>query len=237
MKSARRTTVAIAVLLALGGAASDAQITTGRPEVGGFYDEEKYHVELSESNWRVGLGVGPSISTRADLIADFRAQERLYVRRQFSDLLQAEAGVGIHRIAGDHMTPEEHDVNFWSFDGRFLIAPSIDDQWNPYGFVGVGYAIHRMIDEPEDPIASEADVATPETGGGVILPLGIGVQFKPARQSRIAVDMNLGYSTIFNDAMDGTAGGANASFIQGMVSLEYLFHDSIERRTGLAKAE
>ncbi|MBC8144240.1 MAG: outer membrane beta-barrel protein [bacterium] len=211
-----------------------AQITQGKPEVGGIYDEEKHHVDLKESNWRLGFGVGPSISTEANLINDFRAQERMYVRRQFGDLIQAEVGVGLHRLSGNDDTPQEFDANFWTFDGRLLIAPTINDQWNPYGFAGFGYSLYRVIDRAQDDINSEADVRTPQTGGAPVLPLGIGVQFKPERHSRIAIDMSLGYSMIFSNELDGMAGGNNASTINGMVSLEYLFHDVVDQIRGTA---
>ena len=226
MKIFCRITATMALIAVGSLSILSAQTTVSRPEVAGIYDEERESVPLTVANWRVGFGVGPSISTQADLIADFRAQERLFVRRQFSDLLQAEAGVGIHRIAGDYETPGEFDSHLWSFDVRGMIAPVLNDQWNPYGYVGVGYAIYRIIDPARDAINSEADVPVNEIGGGVILPLGVGVQFKPARQSRFALDMNVGYSMLFTDQYDGMAGGGNGSFISGLVTLQYLFHEA-----------
>lgn len=235
MKRAR-ITIAIAFALAMPvmtTGVAHAQITQGKPEVGGIYDEEKHHISLEQANWRVGFGVGPSISTAANLISDFRAQERLFVRRQFNDMLQAEVGVGIHRMAGHYETPDEFDTDFWTFDGRLLLAPSLNDQWNPYGFAGFGYSIFRVIDAAEDPISSEADVITPQTGGAAVLPLGIGVQFKPERHSRIAIDASIGYTMMFSDEFDGKAGGDRASTINGMISLEYLFHDVVDRIRGV----
>ena len=237
MKPMFRFTLAVAFVATLSFAPLDAQITAGRPEVGGLYDEEKHDIDIAQSNWRLGMGVGPSISLNADLIADFRAQERLYVRRQFSDLFQAEIGLGIHRIAGNYLTPEEYDTHFWSLDGRALIAPRLNDQWNPYAFAGVGYSLFRIIDRAEgEHVMSEGrtintvNEGLPDRGWAPVVPLGIGVQFKPERHARIALDMNLGYTMMFTNEHDGVAGGDDASHINGMISLQYLFHDAVPMR-------
>lgn len=228
MNAIRRSALLLAVAAACICTTRAQQTGPGRPEVGGFYDEEKYVVELGDANWRIGLGIGPSIGTEAELVNDIRAQGRLYVRRQFNRLLQAEVGVGLHRMAGNYGEPGEFDTHLWSIDGRGMIAPALDDQWNPYGSLGIGYARYRIIDPVDQSLASEGDFAVREDGGGWIVPFGIGVGFKPARHSRFAIDVGIGYTLILSEEFDGGTGGGNLSTVSGLVALEYLFHDVLE---------
>jgi hypothetical protein len=236
MKTTRRITLAVA-LAAVSITGARAQSTAADPVVGGLYDEEKHHVDLSDAAWRVGIGIGPSIGTEASLINDARVQERIFVRRQFNDLLQAEAGLGVHRVAGNYLADDEYDTHFWTLDARALLAPALDDQWNPYAFAGIGLAFWRVIDPADETIVSEADFAVREEGIGAVIPLGLGVQFKPERQSRLAFDFGVGYSLILDDEIDGAAGGDNVSTINGSISIEYLFHDAVERNRETVAAD
>lgn len=169
--------------------------------------------QFSESNPRVGFDLGGTLAKHGVIGDDARSGFRAYLRYVLlQDFLQAEVGGG-----GARFSSRQADTRIVPFDVRLLIGPHLDETWNPFAYVGYGYANYNVVTPSPDATGGEFDA------WAGILPFGVGLQLKPNKDMTFALDLNIGGGIVMADEADGYKDGENASYFAVYVGYEYLF--------------
>ncbi|MFI5251933.1 MAG: outer membrane beta-barrel protein [Bacteroidota bacterium] len=114
-----------------------------------------------------GIVIGPTFS-KTESQSQVSFEGRAFARRNLTEVLQGEIGMGVGKIAGD---------NFNTFilpvDLRLLFFPLQSESWKPYLYAGFGYLFYKVDDQPVN-----SDSSAKLSGWAANVPVGIGMQFK-----------------------------------------------------------
>ncbi len=144
--------------------------------------------QINKQGVSIGIGYGGIFGDTELRDRLYRFNSRAFVRYGFVDLFQAEAGIGVGRIAG-----EGYQSLLVPIDARLIFNPLTSDVLNPYLYGGIGALNFRIEDTPS---LISGEPSSEWTG---VVPIGAGIQYR--LKDRILLEASGGYNFTFSDSI------------------------------------
>jgi len=140
--------------------------------------------QFREEGLRVGVKVGGMVSNSEPSQNGGGYNARGLLRHPIAERLRGELGLEFGELKADRFRTRVIPLDY-----RILFSPFATPRWNPYFYVGAGAMYYEYERRPASGVVAK------ESGRAGFVPVGVGAQFMA--DNKVAVDMNLGYTSIF----------------------------------------
>jgi outer membrane protein OmpA-like peptidoglycan-associated protein len=165
--------------------------------------------QLRDQGLGAGVGLGATLG-----MTDFVKDQAMFFTRGFfrfplAKALQGELGLGIGKVGGP-----DYESSIVPVEGRLLLSPFKWESVNPYLYAGAGL-MHQTVEKR--PAAS--DKWNYRDRSFLVVPAGIGLQFKVAEE--ILFEVSGGYNYTTSKSMNSILADKTDNYLTGIAGLTY----------------